>query len=103
VGRADAAAHPGAAKRLQPQIAPVPVPTGSGVGVDQVAYPPGVTVGGVEVLRPRDEPAELGSEALQLADAPVQVGGAGGDQVDHVPASVAPRSRRAESRGSRRG
>jgi hypothetical protein len=44
---------------------------GSGVGADEMAYPPGVAVGWVEVLSSVFEPAELGSEALELADATV--------------------------------
>ena len=44
---------------------------GSGVGADEVAYPPWVAVGWVEVLGSVYEPAELGSEALELADAAV--------------------------------
>jgi hypothetical protein len=47
------------------------VSCGLGVGADQVAYPPGVAVGGVEVLGSVYEPAQLGSEALELADATV--------------------------------
>ena len=42
-----------------------------GVGVDQMAYPPGVAVGWVEVLGSGYEPAELGSETLEFADAAV--------------------------------
>lgn len=54
---------------------PPPMPDlvsyGSGVGADEMAYPPGVAVGWVEVLGSVFEPAELGSEALELADATV--------------------------------
>jgi hypothetical protein len=47
------------------------VNTGSGVGADQVAYPPRVAVGRVEVVGSVYESAELGSEVLELADAAI--------------------------------
>jgi hypothetical protein len=43
-----------------------------------MAYPLGVAVGWVEVVGSVYESAELGSEVLELADATVEVGCAGG-------------------------
>ena len=54
-----------------PKPSPDLVSYGSGVGADEMAYPLGVAVGWVEVLGSIFEPAELGSEASELADATV--------------------------------
>ena len=62
----------------------------SAVAVDQMADLAEVAVGGIEVSGSVGQSGEVGSQALQVCDASVEVGGAAGDEVEDVTAGGFP-------------